>query len=176
MKKILYTIGAILTLGFTSCEDDKTQSYVIECDYVDELEDNKISVPTEQKSYIKNYLETNGLTAIEHEEEFFYTIIEAGEDTKLERCYNAVTNFKIFTFSGDYIDFGNEATFALYDTGVILGLRMGLTTIGQKGKVTLYVPPALAYGEKGADPAIGPNEYLIIEIELVSATKRMTYY
>ena len=35
-------------------------------------------------------------------------------------------------------------------------------------KWQLFVPPELAYGERGAGPKIGPNAVLVFEIELVS--------
>jgi FKBP-type peptidyl-prolyl cis-trans isomerase FklB len=41
-----------------------------------------------------------------------------------------------------------------------------LMSIGAKWQV--FVPPRLAYGEQGAPPAIGPNETLIYEVELLS--------
>lgn len=176
MKKLFYIISTAFALGLYSCGEDKTQSYVIDCDFADEIEEREYEVPNEERAYIKAYLDENSIVAIEHAEGFFYTIVEPGDEVKLERCYNTVTNFKIFTFDGHYIDFGTGTSFSLYDTGTIIGLRLGLTTIGDKGKVKLYVPPSLAYGSKGADPAIGPNEYLIIDVELTSATKRMTYY
>jgi FKBP-type peptidyl-prolyl cis-trans isomerase FklB len=41
--------------------------------------------------------------------------------------------------------------------------------VGSKWKVV--IPPNLAYGEHGAGGAIGPNETLIFEIELLSINK-----
>jgi FKBP-type peptidyl-prolyl cis-trans isomerase FklB len=35
-------------------------------------------------------------------------------------------------------------------------------------KWQLFVPPQLAYGPQGAPPAIGPNETLIFEMELLA--------
>ena len=41
-----------------------------------------------------------------------------------------------------------------------------LTKIAKGGKIRLFIPPPLAYGEKGAGP-IGPNVLLIFEIEVL---------
>jgi FKBP-type peptidyl-prolyl cis-trans isomerase len=49
---------------------------------------------------------------------------------------------------------------------VIEGMTEGLTKIAKGGKIRLFIPPHLAYGEKGAGP-IGPNVLLIFEIEVL---------
>jgi FKBP-type peptidyl-prolyl cis-trans isomerase FklB len=35
----------------------------------------------------------------------------------------------------------------------------------------LFVPSELAYGKKGAEPNVGPNEVLIFEVELLEIEK-----
>ncbi len=58
------------------------------------------------------------------------------------------------------------ATFDLQ--GVIPGFREAISKMKPGAKWTIYVPPELGYGEKGAGSTIGPNETLIFDIELIS--------
>jgi FKBP-type peptidyl-prolyl cis-trans isomerase len=51
--------------------------------------------------------------------------------------------------------------------GVIKGFKESLTHMKVGDRWTVYLPPELAYGEKGSPPSIGPNAVLIFDLELV---------
>lgn len=55
-------------------------------------------------------------------------------------------------------------SFAL--NGVIKGWTEGMKLVGKGGKITLWIPSELAYGERGAGRMIGPNEALEFSVEL----------
>ncbi len=71
-------------------------------------------------------------------------------------------------FDSSY-DRGEPATFPV--NGVIPGWVEALQLMKPGAKYKIYLPPALAYGERGAGSDIGPNQALVFEVELISIDK-----
>ena len=51
--------------------------------------------------------------------------------------------------------------------GAIVGILQGITAFNQGGKGRIFIPSILGYGPQGNPPAIGPNEKLVFEVEVV---------
>jgi FKBP-type peptidyl-prolyl cis-trans isomerase FklB len=61
---------------------------------------------------------------------------------------------------------GQTVTFPV--NGVIPGWTEALQKMKEGDKWQLFVPPSLAYGERGAGREIGPNSTLVFEVELIA--------
>ena len=99
-----------------------------------------------------------------------YKVITEGTGKTPKATDSVVTNYRGTLIDGTEFDSSYQrktpATFRV--TGVIKGWTEALQLMKEGAKWQLFVPPELAYGERGAGPKIGPNAVLIFEIELVS--------
>lgn len=94
-----------------------------------------------------------------------YRIIEPGNDKRPVSDQDTVwVNYKGSLMDNTVFDENEGVHFALED--VISGWAEGIKLIGEGGKITLVVPPHLAYGENG-NRAIEPNTTLLFDVELL---------
>lgn len=98
-----------------------------------------------------------------------YKVIEEGSggspsasDTVKVHYTGTLTNGKVFDSS---VQRGQPAQFQV--NRVIKGWQMALQKMKVGDKWMLYIPPDLAYGERGSGGTIGPNEVLVFEVELL---------
>ncbi|WP_082117170.1 FKBP-type peptidyl-prolyl cis-trans isomerase [Sedimenticola thiotaurini] len=99
-----------------------------------------------------------------------YQILKAGEGEKPMAGATVTVHYRGTLISGKQFDSsydrGEPTSFSL--DGVIPGFREGISQMKPGAKWKLFIPSNLGYGEVGAPGAIGPNETLIFEVELLS--------
>jgi FKBP-type peptidyl-prolyl cis-trans isomerase len=99
-----------------------------------------------------------------------YKILKEGTGPKPAATDSVVCNYRGTLINGTEFDSsykrGQPATFPV--NGVIKGWTEALQLMPVGSKWQLFIPADLAYGERGPDPAIGPNATLIFEVELLS--------
>ena len=99
-----------------------------------------------------------------------YKVITEGKGPRPTRSSSVTVHYRGTLLNGDEFDSSyqrNEpVTFPL--GGVIPGWVEGLQLMNAGSKYQFFIPPALAYGEQGSPPRIGPNATLIFEVELLS--------
>ncbi len=98
-----------------------------------------------------------------------YEIIEEGDgripgpEASVEIHYvGSLTDGEVFDSSRAR---GQSITFPL--DGIVPGLSEGIMLMQEGASYRFFLPPELAYGERGAGEMIGPNAALIFEVELI---------
>jgi FKBP-type peptidyl-prolyl cis-trans isomerase FklB len=99
-----------------------------------------------------------------------YKILTTGKGPMPTASDTVECNYRGTLISGKEFDSsykrGQAATFPV--SGVIKGWTEALQLMPVGSKWQLFIPPDLAYGERGAGGDIGPGETLIFEVELLS--------
>lgn len=98
-----------------------------------------------------------------------YRILRAGEGPKPAAGDRVVVHYRGRLLDGTEFDSsyrrGEPAEFMV--GGVIRGWQEALQAMPKGSRWEVWIPAALAYGERGAGGAIGPNQTLHFEIELI---------
>jgi FKBP-type peptidyl-prolyl cis-trans isomerase FklB len=99
-----------------------------------------------------------------------YKVIGEGSGKTPQATDTVTVNYKGTLIDGTEFDSsykrGQPATFQV--KGVIPGWTEALQFMKEGSKWQLFIPPDLAYGERGAGRDIGPNATLIFEVELLT--------
>ena len=98
-----------------------------------------------------------------------YKVLQAGSGAPPKKTDSVTVHYRGTLIDGTEFDSshkrGKPATFQV--DRVIAGWTEALQLMKPGAKWQLFLPPNLAYGERGAGPRIGPNSTLIFEVELV---------
>ncbi len=163
MKNILWLTLFILIIFFSCSKKDET------CN----KNDSPVTAPPGEIANVQTYLTTNNIVATQHSSGFFYKITLQGTGKPITNlCSRVSVKYAGRLTNGTYFDpttpgTMSSATFTLGD--VIIGWQKGVPLISSGGKISLYIPPSLAYGN-AAVGSIPANSILIFDIELVSVS------
>ncbi len=98
-----------------------------------------------------------------------YKIIEQGAGKKPGPNDTVTVDYEGKLVNGQVFDSsyqrGQPASFPV--SGVIAGWQEGLQLMNEGSTWMFYIPPQLAYGERGAGSVIGPNQTLIFKVHLI---------
>ncbi len=151
MKRI-YLIATIFLIGLAGCKKDDPK-----CPEV------SVTAPAAEVQTLKAYIQANNITATEDPRGFFYTIDSLGSGSKPTACSAVSVDYVGKLTNGTVFDSGDDVSFYLSE--LILGWQEGIPLVAPGGKITLYLPPSLAYGPN-ANGSIPANSNLIFNITL----------
>lgn len=126
------------------------------------------AAPADEVQRLEQYLASANISATKDERGFYYTIGQAGSGAKPTPCDEVTVNYRGTLTTGEQFDAAQDVKFGLQD--LIAGWQAGIPLIAPGGKITLYLPPSLAYGD-AAQPKIPANSILVFEIDLVDVTE-----
>jgi FKBP-type peptidyl-prolyl cis-trans isomerase FklB len=99
-----------------------------------------------------------------------YKVLKEGNGRKPKADETVTVNYRGSLIDGTEFDSsikrGEPSTFRV--NGVVKGWTEALQLMPVGSKWQLFIPPELAYGERGAGNVIPPNSTLIFEVELLS--------
>jgi FKBP-type peptidyl-prolyl cis-trans isomerase len=103
-----------------------------------------------------------------------YRILKAADGKKPTIGDTVVCNYRGTLVDGTQFDssYEREAPATLALKKVIKGWAEALQLMPMGSKWQLFIPPSLAYGERGSGKSIGPNAALIFEVELLAIEER----
>lgn len=163
MSKFLFTLIPLFFLSFTGCLNRQNEEAVASLpaappsSYPDGQAETPVAAPAAPTGVQTTY---SGLQ---------YEVLKQGSGRK-PTMYNSVkVHYHGYLLSGKVfdssVDRGRPATFGLNQ--VIPGWTEGIQLMREGAKYRFTIPPHLAYGERGSPPAIGPNQTLKFDVELL---------
>lgn len=165
MRKIFLGV-VVCALLFSACKkvDD-------ECPY----SNSTASATTAERDNLRTILSNASITATEHSSGVFYNITVPGTGTNPDVCSNITVKYTGSLVSNGSVFDSNSNTSGTTFTlgGLIAGWQAILPLVKAGGKVTMYIPPSLGYGQQnirdGQNNIIIPgNSNLKFEMELLN--------
>ena len=154
LKQIV--LGLVIVASFSGClkNNDATPT----CNY----DPCQYKAPASEIQAVQDYLTANNINAAQHCSGFFYVIDDAGTGKTPTACSGVNVTYAGTLTNGSTFD---DGTTDLSLTRVIPGWISGIPLIKEGGRIHLYIPPSLGYGDQPNGP-IPANSILIFDVTL----------
>lgn len=163
MKKLL-AVG-VVALFILSCKKVGNNNVDQGCTY----DSCAVKAPAAEIQQVKDYLTANNITATEHCSGLFYRVETTGSGASADACSYVTVKYVGKLTNGTVFDqTQGTATYSNYLAYLIRGWINGIPYIKSGGKIHLYIPPSLGYGNQSSG-TIPANSVLIFEVELINA-------
>jgi FKBP-type peptidyl-prolyl cis-trans isomerase len=98
-----------------------------------------------------------------------YKVVKAGQGQKPTDSDTVTCNYRGTLIDGTEFDKNEPGKPATFQVGMVIpGFKEGLKLMPVGSTWQFFIPPELAYGERGAGNVIGPNTTLVFEVELLT--------
>lgn len=123
---------------------------------------------------LADYFKSHNVKAKKTASGLYYVMHKEGKGAKPLPGENVTVNYTGKTLDGKTFDSNVDSNFKhvqpfsfMIGRGqVIKGWDEGVPMLNKGASATLYIPSSLAYGERGAGGAIGPNAILMFDVEV----------
>jgi FKBP-type peptidyl-prolyl cis-trans isomerase len=98
-----------------------------------------------------------------------YKIVKAADGKKPTDADTVTCNYRGTLIDGTEFDKSQAGQPATFQVGMVIpGFKEALKLMPVGSTWQFFIPPNLAYGDRGAGNVIGPNTTLVFEVELIS--------
>lgn len=107
-----------------------------------------VKAPVSEINAVRDYLASANIQATEHCSGMFYKIDSVGSGRNPVACGGVAVRYTGRLTDGRVFDQQTGQPVTLHLSTVIAGWRNGLPQVKEGGKITLYIPPSLGYGNQ----------------------------
>ncbi len=162
MRKLLPLLTVLFLAAALSCgKDDPSNA---QCNYTDP----PVTVPASEITAVEGYLASKGITnAVRDTRGFYYIISNPGTGTAPNPCSRVSVNYVGKLTNDTIFDQTTTSPASFFLGQTIPGWIKGVSLIRAGGRITLFLPPSLGYGNVAVGP-IPANSILIFDVDLLT--------
>jgi FKBP-type peptidyl-prolyl cis-trans isomerase FklB len=118
-------------------------------------------------TFLKRFAERSGVVALPSGIE--YQVMRAGDGPPAADCASVIVNYEVFLTNGDRVSEGQRRE--VNPDALVPGAAEVLKRMKQGDRWYAAIPAQAAFGTSGHIPDVGPNEALVIDVEVIEVKK-----